>query len=177
MRRLVLGVGSLLLLQATAQAQLELRPGDVVAIVGNALAERMVHDGTFEARLQLAHPKHWLSVRNLGFAGDEVVTRQRTNGFGTPDEHLAEVNASVVVAMFGEVESFRGEGGKSQFAYELAQYVRHLRETRYDKRGLGERSTRTPDVVLVAPIPYLWRSVQIVLWNRRRENGLRGARP
>ena len=31
--------------------------------------------------------------------------------------------------------------------------------------------------MLVAPIPYLWRSVQIVLWNRRRENGLRGARP
>lgn len=31
--------------------------------------------------------------------------------------------------------------------------------------------------MLVAPIPYLWRSVQIVLWNRRRTGALRGARP
>lgn len=31
--------------------------------------------------------------------------------------------------------------------------------------------------MLVAPIPYLWRSVQVVLWNRRREGALRGARP
>ncbi len=30
--------------------------------------------------------------------------------------------------------------------------------------------------MLVAPIPYLWRSVQVVIWNRRRGGALRGAR-
>jgi nitrate reductase gamma subunit len=32
--------------------------------------------------------------------------------------------------------------------------------------------------MLVAPIPYLWRSAQVVMWNRRRPSGaVRGARP
>ncbi|MFO0590038.1 MAG: respiratory nitrate reductase subunit gamma [Polyangiaceae bacterium] len=30
--------------------------------------------------------------------------------------------------------------------------------------------------MLVAPIPYLWRRTQLVLWNRRREGVLKGAR-
>lgn len=30
--------------------------------------------------------------------------------------------------------------------------------------------------MLVAPVPYLWRSAQVVIWNRRRENGLNRAR-
>ena len=30
--------------------------------------------------------------------------------------------------------------------------------------------------MLVAPIPYLWRSVQVVIWNRRRGGAPRGAR-
>lgn len=30
--------------------------------------------------------------------------------------------------------------------------------------------------MLVAPIPYLWRRVQVVVWNRRREGALGGAR-
>ena len=131
---------------ALQEPRLELRSGDVVAIVGNVLAERMVHDGTFEARLQLAHPEFGLSVRNLGFAGDEVVTRQRTSGFGTPDENLAAVRASVVVAMFGGVESFRGPAGVAQFTADLSAFVDHLRAQRYDGR-------EAPRVVLVAPIP------------------------
>jgi putative heme-binding domain-containing protein len=135
------------------EGSLELRSGETIAIVGNALAERMLHEGSFEARLQLAHPQSSLTVRNLGFAGDEVVTRQRTSGFGTPDEHMAEVGASVVIAMFGEVESFRGADGTRAFADELARYVRHLRAMRFaaDDEGFGRSST---EVVLVAPIPH-----------------------
>lgn len=135
--------------------RLELRSGDVVAIVGNALAERMLHDGSFEARVQLAHPQLGVSVRNLGFAGDEVVTRQRTSGFGTPDEHLAQVRASVVVAMFGEVESFRGAAGTQQFAEELEAYVGRLMATRVnDPLTQFEGIARQIRPVLVAPIPY-----------------------
>ncbi len=141
------------LLPAIQDARLELRSGEVVAIVGNALAERMLQEGSFEARLQLAHPQLGITVRNLGFAGDEVVTRQRTSGFGTPDEHLAAVEANVVVVMFGEVESFRGAAGTQQFGDELSQYVRHLRAMRYASNDEGSGRS-SPEVVLVAPIPY-----------------------
>ncbi|MBL8861577.1 MAG: discoidin domain-containing protein [Planctomycetes bacterium] len=124
----------------------ELRDGDRLAIVGNALAERLLHEGTFEARLRLARPDVALTVRNLGFAGDEVGVRQRTAGFGTPDEHLDRVEASVVVLLFGYVESFRGPDGVPAFRDELARHVDHLRAP----RGDGREPRR---VVLVAPIP------------------------
>lgn len=136
---------------ALQEPRLALRSGDTIAIVGNALAERMLHEGSFEARVLLAHPELDVSVRNLGFAGDEVVVRQRTSGFGTPDEHLAAVRAGVVVAMFGQVESFRGAAGTTQFADDLARYVEHVRATRFDERDGARAST---EVVLVAPIPY-----------------------
>ena len=46
--------------------------GDRIAIVGNTLADRMQHLGHgFEASLQLAHPGYGLTLRNLGFSGDE----------------------------------------------------------------------------------------------------------
>ncbi|MCY2959416.1 MAG: GDSL-type esterase/lipase family protein [Planctomycetota bacterium] len=150
MRRLALGVGSTLLLQATVQAQFELRQHDVVAIVGNALAERMLHDGSFEARVQLAHPDLGVSVRNLGFSGDEVVTRQRTNGFGTPDEHLTQVGATVVIGMFGYGESFRGPEGLETFRGDLGTWVEHVRSRQYDGRA-AEGLTR---IALVASIPF-----------------------
>lgn len=145
--------GALAFLPVVQDARLELRSGDHVAIVGNALAERMLHEGSFEARLHLA--QRGLAVRNLGFAGDEVVTRQRTSGFGTPDEHLAAVNATIIIAMFGQVESFRGAAGTKQFADDLDRYVQHLLSTRYDTREevVFEGLARNPQVVLVAPIP------------------------
>src|ERR1700730_14440759 len=52
--------------------QLELRKGDHVCIIGNALAERMQHDGWLETYLHARFPQHDLVFRNLGFSGDEV---------------------------------------------------------------------------------------------------------
>ena len=59
-------------LTAAPPAKLELQPGEHVAIVGNALADRMLHDGTLEAFIHKALPKHDISLRNLGFAADEI---------------------------------------------------------------------------------------------------------
>src|SRR5262245_1767184 len=49
-----------------------LQPGDHICIIGNALAERMQHDGWLETYLHARFPKHDLTIRNLGFSGDEV---------------------------------------------------------------------------------------------------------
>jgi len=123
-----------------SETRMEFRAGDVIALVGNALAERMQHDGQLEARLQLRLPELGLSLRNLGFSGDEVAIRQRTSGFGEPDEHLARVGATVVFAFFGYVESFGGTEELQQFRTDLERWVDHTVATRR--------------LVLFSPLPY-----------------------
>ncbi len=122
-----------------------LRPGDRIALVGNALAERMQHDGWFESRLQCRLPDHGLVVRNLGFSADELTVRQRTAGFGSPSEWLDRVDATVVLAFFGGVESFRGPEHLPTYREDLAAWIAEVRAL---DTGAG-----APRVVLCSPIP------------------------
>src|SRR5687768_8582690 len=88
-----------LVLCATALAQqnppaptsLKLNKGDHVAIVGNTLADRMQHHNWLETLIHAAHADQQLVFRNLAAAGDEVVTRHRSENFGSPDEWLTRV--------------------------------------------------------------------------------------
>src|SRR5271170_8120688 len=86
---------------AHAQAKLELKKGDHISIVGNTLAERMQHHGWLETYIHTRFPQHDLVFRNLGFSGDEVTTRLRSQGFGSPDEWLTKTKTDVVFAFFG----------------------------------------------------------------------------
>lgn len=144
-------------LSPRGSAQLELREGDRICLIGNAFAERMQHHGWFEARLQAAFPELGLTVRNLGFSADELTVRQRTAGFGTQDEWLTRCEADVIIACFGFNESF-GKGplpGESRivgeaveewgrFRDDLDAFLEHLRSQKYN----GESP---PRVVLVGP--------------------------
>ncbi|MGC4006247.1 MAG: HEAT repeat domain-containing protein [Pirellulales bacterium] len=85
-------------IRITAAAEpIRLNKGDHIVILGNALAERMTHDGTLEALLYAAHPEHDLVIRNLGYSGDEIAgytskpdasKRLRSMDFGTADQWL-----------------------------------------------------------------------------------------
>src|SRR5205085_9265073 len=75
--------------EARPAAKLELRHGDHICIIGNTLADRMQHDGWLETLLHSRFPKHELVIRNLGFSGDELTLRLRSQSFGTPDQWLA----------------------------------------------------------------------------------------
>jgi len=125
----------------------ELRAGDRICLVGNALAERMQHHGWLEARLQSRLPDHGLSVRNLGFSADELTVYQRTAGFGSRDEYLARCRAGVVFAFFGFVESFAGPAGLAKFRGDLEAFVDHTLAQEYDGEG-------APRLVLFSPIPF-----------------------
>ena len=92
----------------------------------------------------LRSPEHNVTVRNLAFAGDEVVTRARSKDFGTPDEWLGKVQAGVVFAFFGYNESFAGPEGLPKFREELATFLRETRARTYN--GLAP-----PRVVLFSP--------------------------
>ena len=89
-----------------ALAQFAFEKHDRVALIGNALPDRMQHDGWLEAYLQAANPDKKLVMRTLAFSGDEVVRRPREEGYPSPDELLTLVRANVIFAFFGYNESY-----------------------------------------------------------------------
>ncbi len=124
---------------------LSLEKGDHISLIGNALAERMQHDGWLEAMIQNRFPDKELVFRNLGFSGDEITQRQRSQSFGSPDDWLKKNETDVVLAFFGFGESFAGEKGVDQFKKDLEGFVKHTQGEKYD----GEHNAK---VVLISPI-------------------------
>ena len=150
--------------RGSAQASFQLREKDHICIIGNALAERMQYDGWLETFLHARFPSHDLVVRNLGFSGDEVVTRLRSKNFGTPDEWLSAVAASiggyeenrfqtvdtkadVIFAFFGYNESYAGPEGLQAFRQQLGEWIRHTLAQKYNGRS-------APRLVLFSPIAH-----------------------
>ncbi|MFN7813564.1 MAG: PVC-type heme-binding CxxCH protein [Planctomycetia bacterium] len=127
---------------------LVLRKGDSIAVIGNALADRMQQSGWLETRIHAAHPDLELVVRNLGFAGDELTIRHREENFGSPDQWLAKVKASVVFCFFGHNEALR-KGAKEVdgFQRELAATIDGMRGQKYDGQS-------PPRLVFFSPIAH-----------------------
>jgi lysophospholipase L1-like esterase/glucose/arabinose dehydrogenase len=129
----------------TAAAELELKKGDHVVFVGNALADRMQHDGWFETYTQLHLPEQELGFRNLGFAGDTITRQPRHNGFPKMDELLTLCEADVIFLMYGYNESY--SNSPSGFATLLTDYIEQSKAKQYN----GESA---PRLVIVSPIAH-----------------------
>ena len=114
--------------------------------------------------LQARFPKHELTVRNLGFSGDEIATRLRSKNFGTPDEWLsgiatpiggyqenrfenANTKADVVFAFFGYNESYAGEAGLPAFRQQLGDWITKTLAQRYNGKT-------APRLVVFSPIAH-----------------------
>src|ERR1044072_509880 len=91
MIRTIVAVSILSVSAWLSAAELQLKKGDHVCLVGNTLAERMQYDGWLETFLHSQFPDHELVIRNLGYSGYELETskRLRSKDFGAPDEWLA----------------------------------------------------------------------------------------
>jgi glucose/arabinose dehydrogenase len=150
--------------RGTVAAPFVLQAKDHICIIGNTLAERMQYDGWLETMLHARYPRHDLVIRNLGFSGDEIVTRLRSLNFGTPDEWLSgkpapiggyeenrfegtNTQADVVFAMFGYNESFAGEAGLAAFKQQLDDWITHTLGQTYNGRT-------APRIVLFSPIAH-----------------------
>lgn len=130
---------------ATAQQlKLELKKDDHIAVIGNTLADRLQHFGHLEAMLHSRFPEHNLVVRDLGFSGDTLTERPRSENFGSPDQWLSKVEADVIVAFFGYNESYAGEAGLPQFRKDLEAFIDHTLAQKYN----GESA---PRLVLCSP--------------------------
>jgi putative heme-binding domain-containing protein len=153
-------------------AELKLEKGDHICIIGNTLADRMQHDGWVETFLYARYPQLDLTVRNLGFSGDEVNFRQRSQDFGTPDQWLSAsapvpqpgqiadksvvnpnrfekvgTRADVIFAFFGYNESFAGEAGLQKFKDDLAAFIKHTLAQKYNGKS-------APRLTLFSPIAF-----------------------
>jgi len=137
----------LLLAPSCFSAELELKKGDSICLVGNALGERLQHYNHWERDLYQRFPDMELSVRNLCFPGDEPVTRIRSMNFGEPDVHLAHSKASVVLFFFGFNESFAGPTGLDAFTKEIRELISHTKQQDYSGNG-------KPRIVFVSPIAF-----------------------
>lgn len=131
----------------SAEPVLKLEPGDHVAILGNTLADRMQHHGWLDTFLHNRFPQHDLVFRNLGFAGDELVTRPRSANFGSPDQWLTKTEADVVFCFFGYNEALRGEAGLAGFEKDLATTLQGMQQQKYN----GEDP---PRIVVFSPIAH-----------------------
>ena len=149
-RRIVLLCALVLVSESAATAQqpkLEVKKGDHIAVIGNTLADRLQHFGHLEAMLHDRFPEHNLVVRDLGFSGDTLTERPRSENFGSPDQWLSKVKADVVIAFFGYNESYAGEAGLPQFRKDLEALIEHMLSQKYN----GESA---PRLVLCSPIAF-----------------------
>lgn len=126
---------------------LTLAKGDHITFIGGSLAQRMQHEGWTETLIQARFPTHELRFRNLGYSGDELAIRNRSDSFGSQDDWLTRCETDVVFAFFGFNESFAGEKGLAKFKQNLEKFIQHTREQKYD----GEHNAR---LVLFSPIAH-----------------------
>lgn len=135
----------LLALTVSLQAEIELKQGDSIAILGNALPDRAQYSGWLEAMLTQANADKDLTFRNLAFSGDEVQTWHRIDNFGTRDEWLTKVKADVIFAFYGYNESFKGYEGIDEFKKNLAKFIDDAKAQNFSGKG-------APRIVLFSPI-------------------------
>jgi glucose/arabinose dehydrogenase len=128
-----------------AAPALDLKKGDHVCLIGNALADRMQHDGWLETLIVAQFPQHDLVFRNLAVSGDEVAFRHRSENFGSPDDWLTKTKADVILAFFGFNESFQGPAGLAKFKKDLDQFIKNTKAKDFSGKG-------APRLVLFSPI-------------------------
>jgi len=155
-------------LSAVLPAQtLQLQKGDNIAFVGSGLADRQQHYGSLESLIHQANADKELVIRNLGFSGDEVHTRHRSDEVPTLEYFLdmkpgdlttksgnttvtyhagAHFHANVLLAYWGFNESFRGPDGLEDFKKNLDGFLKKHLAADY---GKGK-----PRIVLFSPLAH-----------------------
>lgn len=123
----------------------QFQKGDVVAILGNGLADRMQHDGWVETLLQSELQGKQVRFRNMSASGDRPNSYPRSDGATTMTEYLRHVKADVVLAFFGYNESY--DGKPDEYKAQLLEFVKRT-------RGAKSNGKSFPRIVLFSPIAH-----------------------
>lgn len=147
MNRYIFVIATLVSASIAHAAPLELKRGGRICIIGNTMADRMQHFGWLETLIHAHFADANLVFRNLGFSGDEIDIRLRSQDFGTPDQWLTRCQADLVFAFFGYNESWAGEAGLPAFRQKLEAWIRHTLSQKYNGKS-------QPTLVLFSPIAF-----------------------
>jgi len=134
-------------LTSAQPAPFELRAGDRVVLLGNALIEYEQFHGYLETML-LGHAEgKKITFRNLGWSGDTVRGNARTSGYQNPEgmprllREVKSLEPTVLIIGYGMNESFAGAAG-------LPEFVQGFNKLLDDLAPLKTR------VVLLSPTPH-----------------------
>ena len=119
--------------------------GDVVAILGNGLPDRMQHDGWLETLLQSQLREQQVRFRNLSASGDRPNSYPRSSGATSMTRYLQHVKADVVLAFFGYNESY--DDKPEDYKRQLLEFVRNTRGAKSNGRSFAR-------IVLFSPIAH-----------------------
>jgi len=123
------------------------KKGDVVAILGNGLPDRMQHDGWMETLLQSALRDQQVRFRNMSTSGDRPDAFPRSGGATSMTDYLRHVKADSVFGFFGYNESFAGVEKADDHRKKLLDFVKKT-------RGSKANGTGFPRIVLFSPIAH-----------------------
>ena len=199
MRSLILFLLLIVCLPARADdpAPFEIREGDRVVLLGDALLERENTYGYLETRMHEQFPDRKFTVRNLSWAGDTPRGWSRASfdppekGFERLKEAIALVKPTVVFLGYGMAASLQEMTDRAQdialnrdearygsepmsaarFKKELGELMEAIVETRNAERGTRKDSD-------AAPVPSSeFRAPRFVLLSPIRHEDLRAVRP
>ncbi|ADG66204.1 membrane-bound dehydrogenase domain protein [Planctopirus limnophila DSM 3776] len=120
-----------------------LQKDDVVAILGNGLADRMQHDGWLETLLQSQLVGKNVRIRDMSASGDRPYSFPRSSGQISITSYLQHVKPTVVFAFFGYNESF--DTKPEEYKRQLLEFVKKTRGAKPDGKDF-------PRIVLFSPI-------------------------
>ena len=123
------------------------KKGEVVAILGNGLPDRMQHDGWMETLLQSQLPEQQVRFRNMSASGDRPDSFPRSGGATSITDYLRHVKVDVVFGFFGYNESFAGVEKADEHRRKLLEFVKKT-------RGAQPNGTGFPRIVLFSPIAH-----------------------
>lgn len=121
------------------------RKGDVVAILGNGLPDRMQHDGWMETLLQTELVDQQVRFRTMSASGDRPNDYPRSSGQKSMTAYLRHVQPTVVFAFFGYNESF--DAKPADYKQRLLDFVKKTRAAKPDGKDF-------PRIVLFSPIAH-----------------------
>lgn len=136
---------ALTLFAGDSRAHFQIKDGDRVVLVGDALFEREARWGYLETALQSLQPDAAFSVRNLAWSGDSPSGASRAY-FDPPDkgranliDHVRNADPTVLVVGYGMSACLDGRFSASTFQKEMTQFLEDV--------SSGVRA-----VILVSPI-------------------------
>jgi len=120
---------------------------NVIAVVGNGLADRMQHSPWLESLLHASNKDSNLTFRNMSMSGDRVNKTPRSKGFTSQHDYLKHVKANTVFSFFGYNESY--DTSPADYQAQLEQMVKGLQGVKH-----GEPAVGISQIVLFSPTAF-----------------------